>query len=95
MIEPSNFEKDKELSFSICKPSSAHLKRLANELLSLSPPNRIGSSDTIGRVVLSCNAVGSEGRHWLDMLACPRRPIAAWHVLKDIDEVPDKDQTSN
>ena len=28
-----------------------------------------GTSDTIGKVVLSCNAVGSEGRHWMDMLA--------------------------
>ena len=45
-------------------------------------------------MVLSCTAIGSEGRHWMDMLSCPRRPIAAWHVIKDIDDNPEK-ETSN
>lgn len=51
--------------------------------------DRIGTSEPIGRIVLGCeNTSGeSETRHWMDMLASPRRPIAQWHNLKDIDQV--------
>lgn len=45
--------------------------------------DRIGTSEPIGKVVLGCNATGTELRHWMDMLATPRRPIAQWHSLKD------------
>jgi synaptotagmin-1 len=38
--------------------------------------DRIGTSEPIGKVVLGCNASGTELRHWMDMLASPRRPIA-------------------
>lgn len=48
--------------------------------------DRIGTSDPIGKVVLGCGANGSELRHWSDMLASPRRPIAQWHTLKDPDD---------
>lgn len=48
--------------------------------------DRIGTSDAIGKVTLGCNATGSELRHWSDMLASPRRPIAQWHSLKNPDE---------
>ncbi|XP_035222767.1 synaptotagmin 1-like isoform X2 [Stegodyphus dumicola] len=48
--------------------------------------DRIGTSDPIGKVVLGCNASGTELRHWMDMLASPRRPIAQWHSLKDPEE---------
>ncbi|CAF0860625.1 unnamed protein product [Adineta steineri] len=47
--------------------------------------DRIGTSEPIGKVVLGCNSTGTELRHWTDMLASPRRPIAQWHVLKDSD----------
>lgn len=48
--------------------------------------DRVGSSDPIGKIVLGCSAPsGSELRHWMDMLASPRRPIAQWHTLKDPD----------
>lgn len=49
--------------------------------------DRIGTSEPIGKVVLGCaNTTGeSELRHWMDMLASPRRPIAQWHTLKDVD----------
>ena len=50
--------------------------------------DRIGTSDPIGRVILGCNSSGTELRHWSDMLANPRRPIAQWHVLQ---ELPEKD----
>ncbi|XP_076311214.1 synaptotagmin-1-like isoform X2 [Tachypleus tridentatus] len=45
--------------------------------------DRIGTSEPIGKVVLGCNATGTELRHWMDMLSSPRRPIAQWHSLKD------------
>lgn len=51
--------------------------------------DRVGSSDPIGKVVLGCSAPsGSELRHWMDMLASPRRPIAQWHTLKDPEDAP-------
>ncbi|XP_013780479.1 synaptotagmin-1-like isoform X2 [Limulus polyphemus] len=45
--------------------------------------DRIGTSEPIGKVVLGCNATGTELRHWMDMLSSPRRPIAQWHSLKE------------
>ncbi|CAF0843687.1 unnamed protein product [Brachionus calyciflorus] len=48
--------------------------------------DRIGTSDPIGKVVLGCSSQGSELRHWSDMLASPRRPIAMWHTLKDPED---------
>ena len=48
--------------------------------------DRIGTSEAIGRVLLGCNATGTELRHWSDMLANPRRPIAQWHTLQEVPE---------
>ena len=48
--------------------------------------DRIGTSDPIGRVLLGSKASGAEFRHWSDMLANPRRPIAQWHPLKEVPE---------
>ncbi|CAO1358349.1 unnamed protein product [Diamesa hyperborea] len=48
--------------------------------------DRIGTSEPIGKVALGYNASGTELRHWSDMLASPRRPIAQWHTLKDPEE---------
>ncbi|KAI6194503.1 Synaptotagmin 1 [Aphelenchoides besseyi] len=48
--------------------------------------DKVGSNDAIGRVMLGCSATGAELRHWMDMLATPRRPIAQWHVLGPVDE---------
>ena len=48
--------------------------------------DRIGTSEPIGRVVLGCNSTGTELRHWSDMLANPRRPIAQWHTLQEMPE---------
>lgn len=48
--------------------------------------DRIGTSEPIGKVVLGYNASGTELRHWSDMLASPRRPIAQWHTLKDPED---------
>ncbi|XP_064628802.1 synaptotagmin-1-like isoform X3 [Lineus longissimus] len=48
--------------------------------------DRIGTSEPIGRIVLGCNSSGTELRHWSDMLANPRRPIAQWHTLQEMPE---------
>lgn len=48
--------------------------------------DRIGTSEPIGKVVLGYQASGTELRHWSDMLASPRRPIAQWHTLKDPED---------
>ncbi|XP_028286281.1 synaptotagmin-1-like [Parambassis ranga] len=49
--------------------------------------DKIGKNDAIGKVLLGGNSTGTEQRHWLDMLANPRRPIAQWHSLQPEDEV--------
>ncbi|KAL0197760.1 hypothetical protein M9458_006300, partial [Cirrhinus mrigala] len=41
--------------------------------------DKLGSNDPIG------NGVGL--RHWSDMLANPRRPVAQWHTLLPEEEV--------
>ncbi|XP_060597978.1 synaptotagmin-1-like isoform X2 [Ruditapes philippinarum] len=46
----------------------------------------IGNSDPIGKVVLGCASTGPQQRHWNDMLASPRRPIAQWHTLQEIPQ---------
>ncbi|KAF6024105.1 SYT2 [Bugula neritina] len=48
--------------------------------------DRIGTSDPIGRVTVGYGTTGSELRHWSDMLANPRRPIAQWHTLQEVPE---------
>ncbi|XP_034032466.1 synaptotagmin-1b [Thalassophryne amazonica] len=49
--------------------------------------DKIGKNDAIGKVLLGGTSTGTELRHWSDMLANPRRPIAQWHSLKLEDEV--------
>ena len=49
--------------------------------------DKIGKNDAIGKMCLGMNSAGIEQRHWADMLANPRRPIAQWHALKPEDEV--------
>lgn len=59
--------------------------------------DRVGVSDPIGKVILGCdNTTGvTEQRHWMDMLASPRRPIAQWHSLKEIDFLSDSASTND
>ncbi|XP_064174713.1 synaptotagmin-1-like [Anguilla rostrata] len=49
--------------------------------------DKIGKNDAIGKVFVGLNSSGTEIRHWSDMLANPRRPVAQWHVLKPEEEV--------
>ncbi|KAM4676653.1 synaptotagmin-1 [Discoglossus pictus] len=49
--------------------------------------DKIGKNDAIGKVFVGYNSTGAELRHWSDMLANPRRPIAQWHTLTPEEEV--------
>ncbi|KAJ8370406.1 hypothetical protein SKAU_G00104340 [Synaphobranchus kaupii] len=49
--------------------------------------DKIGKNDAIGKIFVGSRASGTELRHWSDMLANPRRPIAQWHPLKPEEEV--------
>ncbi|XP_029429649.1 synaptotagmin-2 [Rhinatrema bivittatum] len=49
--------------------------------------DKLGKNEAIGKIFVGCNATGTELRHWSDMLANPRRPIAQWHPLKPEEEV--------
>ncbi|XP_030057094.1 synaptotagmin-8 [Microcaecilia unicolor] len=49
--------------------------------------DKVSKNEQIGKVFLSCRATGNQLRHWSDMLANPRRPIAQWHSLQPVEEV--------
>nr|XP_033817051.1 synaptotagmin-5 [Geotrypetes seraphini] len=49
--------------------------------------DKLGKNEAIGKVFVGCNSTGTELRHWSDMLANPRRPIAQWHTLQPEEEV--------
>lgn len=51
-----------------------------------------GTCDPIGKVVCGYGAKGTGLKHWLDMLATPRRPIATWHTLQDVEEEKDEEK---
>ena len=47
--------------------------------------DRVGASEPIGKVLLGCDQKGAALRHWSEMLATPRRPVAQWHTLTPIE----------
>ncbi|KAJ8251075.1 hypothetical protein GJAV_G00216980 [Gymnothorax javanicus] len=49
--------------------------------------DKLGSNDAIGKTFIGYGASGEGLRHWSDMLANPRRPIAHWHTLQPEEEV--------
>ncbi|POI30977.1 hypothetical protein CIB84_005271, partial [Bambusicola thoracicus] len=49
--------------------------------------DKLGKNEAIGKIFTGFNSTGTELRHWSDMLANPRRPIAQWHSLKPEEEV--------
>lgn len=49
--------------------------------------DKIGKNDIIGKILVGTNSSGTEQRHWEDMLASPRRPVAQWHALKPDEDV--------
>uniref|UniRef100_A0A8C4HRG5 Synaptotagmin Va n=1 Tax=Dicentrarchus labrax TaxID=13489 RepID=A0A8C4HRG5_DICLA len=49
--------------------------------------DKLGSNDPIGKCWIGYGASGVGLRHWSDMLANPRRPVAQWHTLLTEEEV--------
>ncbi|XP_074511802.1 synaptotagmin Va isoform X1 [Sebastes fasciatus] len=49
--------------------------------------DKLGSNDAIGKCWFGYGASGVGLRHWSDMLANPRRPVAQWHTLQPEEEV--------
>lgn len=49
--------------------------------------DKLGSNDAIGKCFIGFGATGVGLRHWSDMLANPRRPVAQWHTLLPEEEV--------
>ncbi|XP_026856979.2 synaptotagmin Vb isoform X1 [Electrophorus electricus] len=49
--------------------------------------DKLGSNDPIGKTFIGYRATGVGLRHWSDMLANPRRPVAQWHTLQPEEEV--------
>ncbi|XP_069480051.1 synaptotagmin-8 isoform X2 [Ambystoma mexicanum] len=49
--------------------------------------DKVTKNEEIGKVFLGCKATGNQLRHWSDMLANPRRPMAQWHSLQPVGEV--------
>ncbi|XP_046895007.1 synaptotagmin Va [Hypomesus transpacificus] len=49
--------------------------------------DKLGSNDAIGKCFIGFGATGVGLRHWSDMLANPRRPVAQWHTLRPEEEV--------
>ncbi|XP_062973189.1 synaptotagmin-8 [Elgaria multicarinata webbii] len=49
--------------------------------------DKMTKDDQIGKVFLGCRATGNQLRHWSDMLANPRRPVAQWHSLQPVEDI--------
>lgn len=49
--------------------------------------DKIGKNDAIGKIFVGNKATGLGLKHWTDMLANPRRPIAQWHPLQPEEEI--------
>ncbi|KAG8125692.1 hypothetical protein E2320_020858 [Naja naja] len=49
--------------------------------------DKVTKDDQIGKLFLSCRATGNQLRHWSDMLANPRRPMAQWHSLQPVEVI--------
>ncbi|KAJ7984563.1 hypothetical protein DPEC_G00356090 [Dallia pectoralis] len=49
--------------------------------------DKLGSNDAIGKTFMGYGATGVGLKHWSEMLANPRRPVAQWHVLCPEEEV--------
>lgn len=49
--------------------------------------DKIGKNDAIGKIFVGSKATGLGLKHWSDMLANPRRPIAQWHPLQPEEEI--------
>ncbi|EPY77354.1 synaptotagmin-5-like protein [Camelus ferus] len=72
---------------SLPTPALPELQKVQVELTVLDY-DKLGKNEAIGRVAVGAAAGGAGLRHWADMLANPRRPIAQWHSLRPPDRTP-------
>ncbi|KAM4583383.1 synaptotagmin-2-like isoform 2-T3 [Fundulus diaphanus] len=49
--------------------------------------DKIGKNDAIGKIFVGSKATSLGLKHWSDMLANPRRPIAQWHPLQPEEDI--------
>lgn len=66
--------------------SPLHVQKL-QVLITVYDYDKLGSNDPIGKCWIGYGATGVGLRHWSDMLANPRRPVAQWHTLQPEEEV--------
>jgi len=45
--------------------------------------DRLGRNELIGQIVLGSKSGPMEVKHWNEMFAKSRTPVAQWHILKD------------
>ncbi|XP_077566406.1 synaptotagmin-1-like isoform X2 [Stigmatopora nigra] len=61
--------------------------RRVNLVISVWDHDSMTPNDPTGKIFLGCDAPGNQLRHWADMLANPRRPVAQWHTLLSTEQV--------
>lgn len=43
--------------------------------------DKLSANDCLGHISLGTRSTGYELKHWKEMLASPRRPVAKWHMI--------------
>ncbi|KAI0230951.1 Synaptotagmin-7 [Lamellibrachia satsuma] len=57
--------------------------RQTSLIISVMDYDRLGRNELIGQVVLGSKSGPMEVKHWNEMFAKSRQPVAQWHLLKD------------
>ncbi|XP_061696625.1 synaptotagmin VIII [Syngnathoides biaculeatus] len=70
----------------VFKVTLAQIRRV-NLVISVWDRDPMTPDDSTGKIFLGCDASGNGLRHWADMLANPRRPVAQWHTLLSAQQV--------
>nr|XP_008106275.1 PREDICTED: synaptotagmin-8 [Anolis carolinensis] len=64
-----------------------HLIQNIDLVISVWDSDKVTKDDQIGKLFLGCRATGNQLRHWSDMLANARRPVAQWHNLQPVEDI--------